>query len=171
MPYVRDVPPVGANREQLVRFYDREFEKLEAESLTTDAMLEALKISGVSSTWFWDDTGGLGEPPIGFMRANTTSIQGFTVINVNLIDAAGRDISQLLKTSTILTGDLVGLINTSGQGSGNYTMQADLIYQGAPATFVTLSVGNYQGANGNPAPDDVMALRWEFNAFPQHEVI
>ena len=166
MPYLKDPVPVGASLEELVRYYDGELTKLEQETQEHVAMLEAFNIIGVTSTWFWDDTGGLGEPPPGRMRANTNAIQDFTVINVNLIDAAGRDIGQLLKTSSINETDLVGLINTSGIGAGNYVMQADAVLQGAPTTFITLSVGSYTGSNGNPAVDDVMQLRWEFATAP-----
>lgn len=167
MPYVRDVPPAGASAAELIRYYDREFEKLEAESKSVDAMLEAINIIGVSQAWFWDDT-NLGDPGATFMRGNSNVMAAMTQINVSFENLAGKSIVQLLKTSTIDSGSTLGLINTSGLGSGLYTVNGPPVIG---QTFAAIFVTAFAGQSGNPVNGDVMSLRWDFNAFPPQRVL
>jgi len=158
MPFTKSVPPIGASRAELIRFYEGEYTKLELESERVDAALEALEIIGVSAQWFWDDT-ILGEPAPGFMRSDSNIMSTITQINVNFEDTQGRNIAQVLKTSEILDGDLIGLVNTSGLGAGNYLVNGVVVFQ---ANHIEIPVDTFQGQSGNPTPDDIMALRWEF---------
>jgi len=167
MPYVKTVPPTGANTADLVRYIDVELEKLRVEHERLDAGLEAVNIIGVIADWFWDDV-VLGDPAPGFMRANTGNIQDFTVIVVNYIDLQGRDIVEALKTSTIEVGDKLSLLNQTGNMGGVYDIVAPTILQ---ATNVVILVGNFEGQNGNPQPNDVMELRWEFNTHAPQAVL
>lgn len=167
MPYVRDVPPVGATRQELVRFYDTEYQKIEAQFTVLDAVLEALDVIGIAQAWFWSDV-VLGDPGPGFMRADSNVMSTITQINVNFENVAGKSAAQLLKTSTIDEGTTVGIINTSGLGSGIYLVDAPTIIN---ATFLEISVSNFQGQSGNPQPDDIMQLRWDFNSFAPQRVL
>ena len=162
MPYVRDMPPVGATQAELVRFYAGEFLKIEGELLRLDGALESINIVGAAANWFWDDVFP-GEPASGFMRADSNTLGAITQINVNFENAQGKSIVQLLKTSTIEVGDLVGLINTSGLGSGNYDVAAPVAFF---PNHIEITVQNFQGQSGNPAPNDILQMRWEFNTFP-----
>ena len=167
MPYIKTVPPTGANTADLVRYIDGEFEKIRVEHERLDAGLEAVNIIGVIADWFWDDV-ILGDPPPQFMRANTGSIQAFTVIVVNYIDLQERDIAQVLKSSTIEIGDKVSLLNQTGNGGGVYDIVAETVLND---DNMVLFVGNFVGQNGNPAPLDVMELRWEFNTHAPQAVL
>jgi len=167
MPYVKTVPPTGANTADLVRYIDGELEKIRIEHERLDAGLEAVNIIGVIADWFWDDV-VLGEPAPGFMRANTGNIQDFTVINVNFIDLQGRDIAEVLKTSTIEIGDKVSLLNQTGNMGGVYDVVDTTLFFD---NHIAILVGNFEGTNGNPLPDDVMELRWEFNTHAPQAVI
>ncbi len=162
MPYTKDPIPVGASVEELVRYYDGELEKIQQLSSEHEAMLEAIDIIGISATWFWDD-GLLGEPAPGFMRGNNNAMFAMTQIKVNLIDAQRKNVEQLLKTSIIKEGDLLGLINISGLGGGNYNVSGPVAFF---ATHIEIPVETFQGQSGNPVPDDVMAMRWEFATAP-----
>ena len=162
MPYRKDPVPVGASLEELVRYYDGELNKLEQETQEHVSMIEALDIIGCSSTWFWDDV-VLGEPPPQFMRANTNQLNAITIINLNFEDAQGKDVTELLKTSTISIGDLVQLVNVSGQGAGVYDVVDTTLFA---ANHLSILVGNFRGTTGNPLQDAVMAFSWEFATAP-----
>ena len=168
MPYVKEVPPTGANTADLVRYIDGEFEKLRVEHERLDAGLEAVNIIGVIADWFWDDTGGLGEPPIGHMRANVPAMQNFTVITVNFIDQQGRDIREVLKTSTIEVGDSLSLLNQTGNGGGVYVIDQPVLFS---TNHIAIFLANFQGSPGNPMVDDIMEMRWEFNTHAPQAVI
>ncbi len=163
MPYRKSPVPVGANMQELVRYYDGEFTKLEQETAEHLSMIEALDIIGISATWFWDDVTTGGEPAPQFMRANNNVMSAITQINVNFVDAQNKSILQLLKTSTINDGDLLGLINISGLGGGNYIVSGPVVFQ---ANHIEIPVGTFEGQSGNPVPDDVLAMRWEFATAP-----
>lgn len=162
MPYRKDPVPVGASMEALIRWIDGELVKLEQETTEHVAMIEALDIIGISATWLWDDV-VLGEPPPGFMRADTNQLSTITAIHLNYQDAQGKNIQSLLNTSTIKTGDLVQLINVSGQGAGVYTVTAEPVFF---TNHVEIPVGNFTGTTGNPLQDAVMGFQWEFATAP-----
>ena len=159
MPYVKEPPPTGASRDELVRYYDGELEKLQTEFERSDAGLEALSIIGVIAQWFWQDAFP-GEPAVGHISADSNIMDTITQLNVHFTDTQGRDIQQALKTSTIEPGDLLGLINVSGLGAGNYIVNAPVVFF---ANHIEIPVDTFQGQSGNPTDDDVVEMRWEFN--------
>ena len=163
MVYLKDPPLAGGtNQQELIRYIDAELEKIQLETQRYEAMVEALNIIGCSATWFWDDTGGLGEPPPGRMRGNVASVQNFTVMSINYLDAQGRDVRDLLKISSIEIGDLLGLVVQSGQAAGNYIIDQVTLFA---VNHFTVFTSNYTGSPGNPQVDDIVELRWEFNLF------
>ena len=160
MPYVKE-SPLAYIRDMggLVRYLDGELEKIATESIRQDAGLEALAIIGVIAEWFWQDAFP-GEPAVGHMSADSNIMDTITQVNVHFTDTQGRDISEVLKTSTIEPGDLLGLINVSGLGAGNYIVTGPVVFF---ANHIEIPIGTFQGQSGNPTDDDVVELRWEFN--------
>ena len=162
MPYRKDPVPVGASVEELVRYYDNEFNKLEQETSEHISMIEALDIIGVTATWFFDDVLS-GVPAAGFMTLDNNTMSATTQINVNFESAQGKSIVDLLRTSTIKEGDLIGLTNIAGLGGGNYLVSGAPVFQ---VDHIEIPVDTFRGQSGNPTNNDVMALRWEFATAP-----
>ena len=158
MSYEKGAAPVGGTLPERQAYLDRELGKIRDDLDLLEVVIEALLVTGIETSYFWDDT-IVGDPGVSHMAGDTNVLATITQFRVSFIDALDHNIPQTLRSRAISVGDKIEVNNQAGNGHAIYTVTADPVFTD---THYEIPVVFSAGESGNPQIEDLMHFKWNF---------
>ena len=162
MSYEKGAPPIGGSIQQRQAYLDSELEKIRADLDLLEFVIEALLVTGIQTSYFWNDVLS-GDPGDGGIGGDTNIFLTITEFRVSFKDAMDHNLPATLRSSAISEGDKIEVNNQAGNGHGIYTVTAQPT---VTVTHITIPVAFFAGESGNPQVDDLVYFKWNFNSGP-----